>query len=243
MKLFILFGIISLANSLSDSTDLAKDFCAMSGLCKPGTQSIACSFTSNLSMGCVGNMVPIDKNLILSVHNGYRQKIANGEYAPQYQGATNMAEMKYSEELEIMASYNARRCVFAHDDCRKTNNFPYAGQNIAIAQKWNTDIDTKADIKEMMDDWFSEYKDCDMSFIDNYHKTTLDIGHFTQMVKDKAVQVGCAASSYVENGWNTLLLVCNYAYTNMLDEPTYVAGSPGTACRRRSKKYPALCAA
>ncbi|XP_055390549.1 uncharacterized protein LOC129619333 [Condylostylus longicornis] len=223
------------------STDLAKDFCGMSGLCKPGTQSVACSFTSNLSMGCDGEMVPIDKNLILSVHNEYRQKIANGEFAPQYEGATNMAEMKYSEELEIMASYNARSCVFAHDDCRKTNNFPYAGQNIANVKKFNSDIDLKADITKMMNSWFDEYTDCDMSVIVSYHKIGY-IGHFTQMVKDNATEVGCAASNYMEDDWEVLYLVCNYAYTNMLDQPIYVAGSPGADCQKKSGKYPALCA-
>lgn len=70
------------------------------------------------------------------------------------------------------------------------------------------------------------------------------IGHFTQMVKSDANRVGCAITSFV-NRYNytfNYYLVCNYNLENIEEKPTYIVGSPCSACKTGcSTAYPGLC--
>lgn len=80
------------------------------------------------------------------------------------------------------------------------------------------------------------------------------IGHFTAMIQDKATAVGCAALKHKEYSdrdghlYFRTYLVCNYSYTNMLNDPVYAfapagkaAASGCTAPRSKETKYPGLC--
>lgn len=71
------------------------------------------------------------------------------------------------------------------------------------------------------------------------------IGHFTVMMAEKNVEVGCAIATYTdqESKLNTFLMACNYATTNIVGFPIY------NACRKaamncttgKSKTYTNLC--
>lgn len=65
------------------------------------------------------------------------------------------------------------------------------------------------------------------------------------MVNDRAVWMGCAAvtfrASVVENAY-AFSYCCNYAVTNMRDEPVYTAGETASKCQSGTdKKYTGLC--
>lgn len=68
------------------------------------------------------------------------------------------------------------------------------------------------------------------------------IGHFTQVVRDIAYDVGCALAKYKIKGYFFSYFVCNYAVTNMQDDPIYDAGETASACTSGTNpKYPGLC--
>lgn len=72
------------------------------------------------------------------------------------------------------------------------------------------------------------------------------IGHFTVMVSDRNIRVGCAASTYNVQGqqYRAFLLACNYATSNVIQYPIYkscsVAASECTA--GKNLQYNNLCA-
>lgn len=121
-------------------------------------------------------------------------------------------------------------------------------------------------VEEVIDDtirrWFNENKDANRASIDKVGastggkwgkckiKLTVEIlhlgfrtvGHFTAMVTDRTTRVGCAISSFRDGNWNTYLMACNYASTNMMGSPVYKSGSPASACQKGGDaKYPGLC--
>lgn len=75
---------------------------------------------------------------------------------------------KWDNELAYLAELNARSCLYGHDSCRATEKFTWAGQN--IARRGNTKGYEKLSIsiKYMITDWFNEYQDANMGYIDSY---------------------------------------------------------------------------
>lgn len=68
------------------------------------------------------------------------------------------------------------------------------------------------------------------------------IGHFTQIVKDDALVIGCAISVYHNGNWNNYLMACNYGKTNILNRPIYSSGMPTSECvTGRDGIYQNLC--
>lgn len=154
---------------------------------------------------------------------------------------------QWDDELAKMAWYNAITCEFGHDSCRNTKTFPRSGQNIAAnsVQGTNVDFDKPSDIiTTQTQSWFDEYTIADMSNIKSFHGSPAgDIGHFTQLVHDKADRVGCALSQYIKpGGWYTTYYVCNYAETNVIGAEIYEDGPTASACKTGTNpNYPGLC--
>lgn len=73
------------------------------------------------------------------------------------------------------------------------------------------------------------------------------IGHFTVMMADRNIRVGCAGATYTNDGERYLsyLVACNYATTNMINFPIYESCSRAAAsCTTGTNpKYPNLCSA
>lgn len=116
--------------------------------------------------------------VILDKHNKHRNTLAGGkivnedtETVVNFATAAAMPEMTWDAELASIAVKNAMQCVFAHDQCRNTKSYLYAGQNIGSAYggKYR---DSKACAKKIIDKWFSEYENpaLTQSFLDNYQK-------------------------------------------------------------------------
>ncbi|XP_061388375.1 antigen 5 like allergen Cul n 1-like [Musca vetustissima] len=228
------------------------DYCT-ANLCFNKTTHIACGekeFDSN----CPSNaaFVAIDDKLkaeIVRAHNEKRNLVAGGG-VDHLKPACRMATMEWDDELAEIASYNVLQCKMAHDKCRNTKTFMYAGQNLAWRSYWGATNATKL-FRNSFALWWNEVKDVKMDFIDSYPRGYKgpQIGHLTVMVADRNIRVGCAAASYldtrVDGGRQIFLIACNYATTNMLEFPIYdKCSSPATNCKTGTNpQFPNLCSA
>lgn len=69
------------------------------------------------------------------------------------------------------------------------------------------------------------------------------IGHFTTMVNERNNRIGCAILRFTDNrNVQATLLVCNYAVTNVINNPVYRGGSPASECvSGRNSVFQNLC--
>ena len=109
------------------------------------------------------------KTMIMKMFNELRNEIAGGHIEP-FPIATRMAHMKWSPELEYLATLNVRTCRNQYDKCRSTKLFPYAGQNIAIySYTGEEDLYTDDEIiKERIEEWLEQYKNTDPEIINSF---------------------------------------------------------------------------
>lgn len=70
-----------------------------------------------------------------------------------------------------MSELNVKTCHFEHDECRSTVDFPYCGQNIYFAQTTFTNYTMVDFIKEAVEMWFLEHKDCNMDVMGSFKLT------------------------------------------------------------------------
>lgn len=74
------------------------------------------------------------------------------------------------------------------------------------------------------------------------------VGHFTQMVFDRVIRIGCGYSQYEKpseqnsNAKYNTLLVCNYAGSHVQDYRVYKIGNTASECKTGTNPdYPNLC--
>ncbi|XP_061397351.1 antigen 5 like allergen Cul n 1-like [Musca vetustissima] len=240
-KLLILTAFIGIAT--------AVDYCSPR-LCRKGLTHIACNNNGTFSTNCpadatISVITPTIQDVIVSGHNEKRNFIAGGGDA-NHLSACRMATMQWNTELASMAELNVRKCTMQHDKCRNTNTFLYSGQNLITIGYYG-----KANVTRMfekaMNVWYDEVKYSNMDFIQkypaNYNGKT--VGHFTVMMADRNVRVGCAAAQYSKVGvsFKIFLIACNYATTNMIDFPIYANCSlAASGCvTGKNPQYPNLC--
>lgn len=63
------------------------------------------------------------------------------------------------------------------------------------------------------------------------------------MVNEKNNAVGCAVSRYQQNGYKYHYLVCNYSFTNILEQAVYEKGPAASKCKKPHQVYKGLCSA
>ncbi|XP_011295896.2 antigen 5 like allergen Cul n 1-like [Musca domestica] len=247
MKKYLFISILCTAAYLSTA---ATNYCK-SGLCPTGQTHIACNNTGKFYSSCSKDaaMVQIGPNLqkfIVNQHNNKRNLIAGGKVA-KFKPACRMATMKWDAELAKIASYNVRQCKMEHDKCRNTQKYKFAGQNLAWRSYTGTPNKQQL-IKAAINAWYSEYKNTKWTQIQSYPSNYKGpaIGHFTALMGERNIAVGCAASTYSTQGvkYKTFLVACNYATTNMIGSPIYTGCARATAkCKAgKNSKYPNLCA-
>lgn len=203
-------------------------------------------------------LTPAERNLILHHHNLYRDELAGGNING-YPAADHMPAITWDPELEYLAALNAQRCLYDHDKTRATEIFKYAGQNIAELSSSESYSENNAGIKRAVFLWFDEYKDSKRLLIPQTQdkqcfvtKNGKQIGHFTAMSTDKTNKMGCAGLKYKKyNKQHKVMMfvfnvVCDYSYTNMSGEQTYVAlqagTKPGAGCKKQTTRiYKNLC--
>lgn len=121
--------------------------------------------------------------------------------------------------------------------------FSRPGQNIGITKSRKAEYRDVAEIvHNHTAEWFIEYKECDMSYINSYKESIRLVGHFTQLSQAGADRVGCAMSKYDNGILKSILFTCNYSLSNLFSKPVYVTGEPCSKCKSGcSKTYSGLC--
>ncbi|XP_031639592.1 antigen 5 like allergen Cul n 1-like [Contarinia nasturtii] len=206
---------------------LSTDYCSDS-ICKKGEKHIACDNDGKFDKTCPSNVNIIEftgdfKEFAINTQNKLRNRIALGEIVG-YDKAARMATLVWHDELAKLAEYTVRTCIFEHDECHNTDNFPHAGQNIAIAKGGKKTIDPKEVIENTTKGWFDEHFNANKSIIANYKRNGKTIGHFTQLVQDQAYAVGCALVQFKKDAYTTIY-ACDYSLGNLKNIPVYEASS------------------
>ncbi|XP_005191013.1 antigen 5 like allergen Cul n 1-like [Musca domestica] len=245
MKHYIAVLIIGSGLALATATD----YCS-SDLCNKGVTHVACG-PKEFSSSCPSNaaFVSIDDKLkaeIVKAHNEKRNLVAGGG-VNGLEPACRMATMEWDDELADVAAYNVLQCKMSHDKCRNTETFKYAGQNLAWRSYWGKPNYSSL-FGKSFDMWYNEVKDVKMDYIKDFPKgySGPDIGHFTVIMADRNIRVGCAAATYKDSGDKQIFLVaCNYATTNMVGNPIYAnCSSPASKCENgKNSQYSNLCSA
>ncbi|KNC32017.1 hypothetical protein FF38_10695 [Lucilia cuprina] len=244
-RLTVLFYFMAITIALVSGTD----YCS-SSLCDKDVKHIACDNDGKFAESCSNDakIVPLTdslKQVLVDAHNAKRNFIAGGG-DPNHDPACRMATMQWDDELAAIAAFNVKQCKMQHDKCRNTDAFKYSGQNLVWVSYYDYPNDAER-LKQYVDIWFSEVKNSNRTIIASYpmnYKGPM-IGHFTVMVADRNIRLGCAASTYAVQGqsYKAYLLACNYATTNVLGFPLYVSSKkPAECCTTgHNPKYPNLC--
>lgn len=182
------------------------------------------------------------KQDFVRAHNAKRDQVAGGNLSG-FESAVRMGAMEWDNNLAELAELNVRDCYFHHDSCHNTKIFKYSGQNIAYFPLDRSNPDPKKTALEAIDVWFDEYKDATMANIDiNQPSSGKVIGHFTVLVHELNVRVGCAAAQFSDKSHQYVYTVCNYAYTNYYGKRVYEAGPAASKCKSGTdSKFPNLC--
>ena len=116
-----------------------------------------------------------------------------------------------------------------------------------MGRRWTTGpFSPAADvISNSINAWYNEHQFAAQSDINTFTRLFVGdqaIGHFTVMVSERNIAVGCAVSNFVANGRNNTLLACNYAANNTRDRVVYRSGPTASGCTLgRDPTYPGLC--
>ncbi|KRX69870.1 Venom allergen 5 [Trichinella sp. T6] len=170
------------------------------------------------------------KKFITDDHNNYRKKAAKGQLKGQGK-ASAMNELKWSDAVAEKAAEWASGCQFMHSPKGRYCGLEGAsniGENLAVGTFHGSLSGEDAYIEKFrtsMHDWFEEYQNYDFQ---NARCKKGMCGHYTQMVSDTTLKLGCALSicpngtPQFANGRSVYLVVCNYAPgDNYGNEPPY----------------------
>ena len=257
--------------SPTTTTLKVTDYCNPN-LCSAGRTHIACGNSGDFSLSCPAdrqlvNFTQNDIQVILNAHNTLRNKIASGAQ-PGFNQAARMATMvklkekiiiskivklcsqTWSSELASLAELNVKQCEMKHDRCRSTADFRFAGQNLGMSGASNAFQPVQDVITNTVNDWYGEVSGASQVDINTCctAQSGQVIGHFTQVVTDRAIKVGCASSRFtikgegMSEGFRFTLFACNYAFTNLIGSKVYVSGNAASGCTSGvNPSYPALC--
>nr|XP_022904796.1 venom allergen 3-like isoform X1 [Onthophagus taurus] len=190
-----------------------------------------------------------EKSAILDVHNSLRNKVALGLETIGNPGpqppASNMRIIKWNNELSEIAQRWVAQCIFSHDLCRDTYNFP-VGQNIG---KGNLATDNEL---SLIFTWYNEVKNFSNEDVFNFQLVSdqkVSFERYTQMIWADTNMLGCARAIFQQTSGPTLSyiehFVCNYGPTgNIPDQPVYNVGKPCSTCPEGmgcSLEYEGLC--
>lgn len=135
--------------------------------------------------------------------------------------------------------------VFLHFQKTILDQFLYAGQNIGQIVGKRRHLEPEFVIVKVIEGWFKEHLDADMSYINSCHHAPggIKIGHFTQLVRDEEFAMGCAMSQFEQDNKYTTIFACDYTLSNIDDYPIYKPSTETASCCKTSinKDFPGLC--
>lgn len=182
-------------------------------LCRSGVKHVACGHSGKFDINCPSDALILklntkEKNLFVNSHNSLRNKIAWGKHKG-FPTASKMLTLKWDDELASLASLNVMKCKMEHDSCRSTAKFKQAGQNLAHFGRYPRHDSLDADIKKSVDKWFNEIKVAKLDDVKKCCKRNKIVGHFTQIIQDRASRIGCAVARYTQSGMKYTTIACN----------------------------------
>ncbi|KAK9882203.1 hypothetical protein WA026_019715 [Henosepilachna vigintioctopunctata] len=155
-----------------------------------------------------GNETTVPPNLILNLHNGYRQKLLRGEIENQPQAEFGSIKMlKWHPVLANEALKIASTCNFEHVRVNISEFKDGVGQNLFRTCSFRK---RKPDWKKPLQVWFQEHEK--YRFPD---EPNVKNGHYTQLIWGDTQFVGCSLSEFIRNEKQVktrfcTLYVCNY---------------------------------
>ncbi|EDV34125.1 uncharacterized protein Dana_GF21134 [Drosophila ananassae] len=206
----------------------AENYCVR-GLCPKGTSHIACNNKGTFGSSCPANatIIPLaqkDKDFVIQAHNSLRSKWASGQGRIQ-RTACKMASMEWDEELAGLAELNVKSCQMKHDSCHNTEEFVQSGQNLFMVGYFGSgDPATTEDVfSEGINEWIDEDAAVTEEDLQKFPEPVegQEIGHFTVLVNENNVAVGCAMVTFYLDDIEYFLVACNYAVTNTLGRRVY----------------------
>lgn len=153
-----------------------------------------------------------DKNLIISLHNEYRNQIAMGTapLSPKLPPAANMIQMYWSDELALKAQEWADQCRGGNSDKSKRMNAKFkVGENVFSLETQGGV--PKPDWKKPLQAWWDESKSFGKKSISNFKIEGRSSENFTQLIWANSYWVGCGFSTFktVKNT-DMSMYVCHY---------------------------------
>uniref|UniRef100_A0A182NNI4 SCP domain-containing protein n=1 Tax=Anopheles dirus TaxID=7168 RepID=A0A182NNI4_9DIPT len=237
------------------------DYCDKN-YCPPGKRNIGCGcdFDEPYGPGCAGKNAKWHRfsghelQQLLHFHNLKRNQMACG-HVKGFLPALRMVQLRIDDDLQTLAQCNVKNCTYGHDQCRSTERYRYAGQNIAKRTVCGRELKFVEILNSSVNVWFNEFWDTTAEMLAKYpdYHLSKPIGHFTQMVNDNVYFIGCALISYAfrmkdyfaETGEDcrAYYFACNYSFINLKNRPTYKPGTkPASKCHtHRSGQYNCLC--
>ncbi|XP_058055412.1 antigen 5 like allergen Cul n 1-like isoform X2 [Anopheles bellator] len=150
------------------------DYCDMN-YCPRGKTNVGCSCNFNESFG----LRCIDKNprlhrlsykqrqQIVHTHNSMRNNLACGN-VNRFAPAERMVALRWDDELQALAECNMKNCTYAHDQCRSTERFRYAGQNIAKRTVCGRELHFEDVVMKSLNAWYDEFRDTTPEMLNKY---------------------------------------------------------------------------
>jgi len=189
-----------------------------------------------------------DKNVIVAKHNELRRKVAKGLETKGLNGqgqpaATDMNELKWSDELAEIAQRWADQCTWGHSKQDGTSQYKYVGQNMAFGAGSGPASDPG--FANFVQNWYDEVSDWPADNVASFSKAGVPkgkmVGHYTQTVWGATKEVGCGYVSFnnpdhsMSHGGKypyMRMLICNYGTSgNFGGHPLYTAGTTASDCK------------
>ncbi|KAE8740600.1 hypothetical protein FOCC_FOCC013879, partial [Frankliniella occidentalis] len=185
---------------------------AENAYCKICKDHPLCKYTTTPGAACKNYVAPrmssSDKELIVRLHNEFRNKVALGQEKrgkgnPQ-PSASNMRKMSWDDELATIAQRWADQCIFEHSTCMSTRKLPPDAFQ-SLDNDATVHGHRRIDIIDIMSS--GRY------VVEGTELGVTRRGHYTQVAWAETYAVGCGYSSYRAGSGNkpdTQLVVCNY---------------------------------
>jgi len=241
IKLLILLFVCSIVKGLTNF-----DYCDPI-YCPDDTIHIACDNDGSWYPNCVNpvqiNMTAARQQALTNAHNTVRNSVAQG-LAVGLPSADKMPTLEWDDNLQFFAELNTKQCAMQVDECHNTPAIYWAGQNIRTQCTTAISLNPDNLFVTMVNGWVAKAASAAPSDIANFQDNPNGSGVFTQLVQDKASRIGCGAATYKKGSNNCLLLVCNYDYVNIFDQPVYSTGPATSGCQTGANSvFPGLCSA
>nr|VZI40306.1 unnamed protein product [Spirometra erinaceieuropaei] len=156
-----------------------------------------------MSLMAVESLTQGERDLFLNYHNEMRHSVVPA--------ASNMQNMVYDTELEVLAQKWVNRCKFEHPS-PKEEEYRLSGQNLGATGGLNGE----ASIRKVMKMWYDENKNY------NYNRNSCNgvCGHYTQMVWWNSNRIGCAMQtcSGIFPGMEANFIACQKHHQTLLTE-------------------------